>query len=506
MVHVPASSTTELLTMARVGVDAPAFGARLRAVGCGHFDQLSARPRQLVAEHVREAGPACTSDAPGETVVPDHALNVQLLNHDGAVALGVTVAESVQNVIALSPHLAVNAVHSVGSFRPVLGSFLPSRDSALRSRKASQRALKMLRVGNKPTIGIGQKVCHAAIDSNDRFDTRSGFRCLNLAQDAGKPLVSVAADRTGLRCPLKRSVHHGAKVPELREANRRTVQSPHLRVGLAQIQEVAPLALPTREPRQPLEASLECLVQFDEQLSADVAGNISKPRGKSSQFGQFVDLIEGSRVALVGAPKAHQTLLKGEIPQKTQGPFPFRHPSDLWCTWVDAEAKGLANDHDHHYMLVYGNVKRLSYGSARCLQPQRPLGLRAEVSQARHLCPRLCCAEAGVGDSVPGLRLRASRGWLRGRPRASAGCLPPEGRVSNAGQFAQGCERSAAAGGAPARGREQTLGRSLLVPFVLCGLVRRSPARNRQALCRIATWREGFLPALNGGVSAPEIR
>jgi hypothetical protein len=35
--------------------------------------------------------------------------------------------------------------------------------------------------------------------------------------------------------------------------------------------------------------------------------------------------------------------------------------------------------------------------------------------------------------------------------------------------------------------------------------LRRSPARDRQALRR-ATARRGFLPVLNGGVSAPEVR
>jgi len=51
----------------------------------------------------------------------------------------------------------------------------------------------------------------------------------------------------------------------------------------------------------------------------------------------------------------------------------------------------------------------------------------------------------------------------------------------------------------------KTVGQALLEPELLRGVVRGCSARDRKTLRRTATER-GFLPVMNGGVSAPEIR
>jgi hypothetical protein len=157
-------------------------------------------------------------------------------------------------------------------------------------------------------------------------------------------------------------------------------------------------------------------------------------------------------------------------------------------------------------VLVYGNVKRLSYRAPRSLQSQRSLGLRAQVSQASDNSGVLRNPEVGLGDCVQRLRMRAPRGWIRGRPCAFAGRVPTQGVATNTGQLLEGSQFPTFAGGSSSRCREQTVGRALLVSQLLRGVMRRSASRYRQTLRRTTEGR-GFLPALRkDGVSAPKNR
>jgi len=146
MVNVTTARTAEALPAARLSVLAAAGGARLRAVVSGHLDELPAAPGELVAKHFSEAAPARPRDVAGEMPVFDHALDVQLLEDDHAVALGVGARQAVQNAFALPPHLAVETHDANLGLLSVLRSFLAPTDDALRVSEAAQGRLEMLGV------------------------------------------------------------------------------------------------------------------------------------------------------------------------------------------------------------------------------------------------------------------------------------------------------------------------------------------------------------------------
>ena len=96
----------------RSRVHASAFPACLAAVGGRHLDEGASRPCELVAEHVREAGPSRIRDT-ASAATSNHPRNVQPLQHNDAVALGESCRLDVQEVVALPPDLAVDAAHGL---------------------------------------------------------------------------------------------------------------------------------------------------------------------------------------------------------------------------------------------------------------------------------------------------------------------------------------------------------------------------------------------------------
>ena len=333
--------------MARVCVDVLAHGARLRAVSRRYFDQSSATPREFVAQHVGELRPAGTGNAACKAVVLDHALDVQLLDHDGAVALGVVVTETVKQVLALTSHLAVDTRHVGSCFCSAMGSFLSSCYNALCMSESDKRSLKMSWVGFEPTIGVGEQVGDAAIDGDTGLGASSWFWRINLAEDSSKPLIPVSTYRAGLGPPLEWPVHDTAKVTELRKPQSRSVEAPHLRVRFTEPENVSAAPLPVRLHGDALETSLPSLVQLDQRLRTDVAGDGCEPRKRGPQRGQRVDLVEGCWISLglAAAREAHQPLLKGEVPEEPESRLPCRQPSHLAWGRVDAEAESLADQH-----------------------------------------------------------------------------------------------------------------------------------------------------------------
>jgi hypothetical protein len=90
-------------------------------------------------------------------------------------------------------------------------------------------------------------------------------------------------------------------------------------------------------------------------------------------------------------------------------------------------------------------------------------------------------------------------------PRPPARQLSAEGSPVEASQLTLGRERQTPAHRRLSRSPEQALGRALLVPKLLRGVLRRSPARDHKTR-RPSTARRGFLPDLKDGVSALENR
>jgi hypothetical protein len=85
---------------------------------------------------------------------------------------------------------------------------------------------------------------------------------------------------------------------------------------LGQAEEVSPSLLPARCTSYTLKAPLPGLVQLDEELSAYVTRHIGKPRKRSTQFGEFVDLVESGREdpLIVRASETHESLFVSEVP------------------------------------------------------------------------------------------------------------------------------------------------------------------------------------------------
>jgi hypothetical protein len=172
---------------------------------------------------------------------------------------------------------------------------------------------------------------------------------------------------------------------------------------------------------------------------------------------------------------------------------------------VDTETKGLADAHRLEHALVCGEVKQLSQRQTCSIRSTGSLGLRAEVPQ---VCDYTTCFRLNsrdLGTSLQRLRMRAQRDRLGIRSRPPTCWLPSKGSPVETDQLTQGMQRPSRAFPRLARSTGKTLGRALLVPFLLRGFLRRRSACDRQTLYRTTTGR-GFLPALNGGVSALENR
>src|SRR5262245_20835870 len=112
MLGKPAASTSEALPVARRGVDRAAGRAGLRAVSSVDCDELTAAPGELVAEHVDQAAPPGIGDVPRQVAILEHVFDLQALDHDRTVALGVGGGEGMQEVVALAANLAMEPIHA----------------------------------------------------------------------------------------------------------------------------------------------------------------------------------------------------------------------------------------------------------------------------------------------------------------------------------------------------------------------------------------------------------
>src|SRR5208282_2566788 len=494
------------LRRTRQSVNAAARAARLAAVRGGHLFETTPAPGELEAEHLRETGPPRVGDAPPQ-VAPDHPLDVQLLQNDDAVALGESCGLDVQEVVALPPHLAVDAGDAILGFLSVLRSFLPSADGSLGASESLQGGFEATWVGDHVAIRGGTEVRDAAVDRDDGCLTRRRRGDPQLADDAGEPLISVALQRARLGLSFERTMQDSAERAQLGEADVRAVEPPRLRVGLAEAERVSSSSLEAGSAGELLEAALPRLVEFDEELRADVAGGVGEPRQVGTQICQLVDLIErgweDASVARTGVP--HEALLEREVPECTESVVPFRKTRNLCSVWIDAEPKRLANKHETDHSLVCDARNRLPNRPTRCLCVDGAFGLRAEVQAQGDHGAGLCGTANVLGSDVQGFRVRAAGDWVRGRSRTLASGVPTEGGAVDARQLAQGGVGEATAIRTSAGSRAQVVGAALLEPELLRGVVWRSTVGDRQTLRGGATRRRRFLPALKGEVSAPEI-
>lgn len=349
MVRVATGSAEKhSLRNSTLGVDVFARTACLRAVRGGNLDERAAAPCQLVTKHVREHRPTSVKNSSRETsVYLDHVIYLKLLNHDGAVAIGVAVTENMQEVFALSSHFTMNARNVELSLLSVLRSFLAPGDGALSVSKASKCSAQPSWGFNDSTIGVGNHVDHTTVDGDNGFYARQRIGDLNFAHDRCKPLISVTFDRASFRRALQWTMDDGVNRPDLRKMQCGDVEPPRFCVGFTKTYNVTVLELPSWCAVELLETPLPRLVQLDEKLCRNVSRYVSKPRQCSAQLRQFVDLIETCRVDTIPTRScvSNQALFVGKVPEKSESVAPSIKTSGLICRWVDAEFERLVNDH-----------------------------------------------------------------------------------------------------------------------------------------------------------------
>ena len=120
MVDVITKHTAESLSMSGESTDFSTLRTSLRRVWGRYFNELTSTPSKLVLQHVGKLRPSSSSNATGKTVVLEHALDVELLDDNRAVALGIGSRQLVQDVVALSLDLTVNTTCTVQGFCSVL--------------------------------------------------------------------------------------------------------------------------------------------------------------------------------------------------------------------------------------------------------------------------------------------------------------------------------------------------------------------------------------------------
>jgi hypothetical protein len=266
-----------------------------------------------------------------------------------------------QDVIAPSPHLTVQLGDPNLGLLSVLRSFLPSGDDTLSTRQANKSAPEVPRVLDLPPIAVGDEQHDAPIESYDGLDAWEWRRHLDLARDRDEPLIDLAHDRAGLRYAFEGAMLDDAHRTEFREVQAIIDETPHLRMRLAGLDSIDTLALPSRLTTELLETALPSLVQFDEELSTDVAWHLGEPGQLGPEPGQLVYLIERCvelpLVARLG--KAKEPLFVREVPEEPQGMLPPTNLRLLLGRRVDAEPKCLARHHASQHSLVYAQGKRL---------------------------------------------------------------------------------------------------------------------------------------------------
>ena len=453
----PAANTAEVrLSLPTRGVHDSARMAGLRAVVRGHLDKLAAGPRELVAQALHQAPPACIEDASCQPAVGSHHVaDHELLNDHGAVALGVGGAEILYDVLALPADLAVQPRYANFSFLSVFRLFLATGDGALGVRKALHRSRVEARSFDDVAVAVGDDVHDATVERDHGLDPLHGLGNLELARDRDKPLLALSTNGAGLGNAFEWTVHYDAEIAKLGKPQT-CAQAPNIRVWLAQAQPVATFALESRGAREPFETALPCLVELDKQLRTDVARNIREPRQLSAELGELVDLIECCVVPpLVSRTAQTKTsLLEREVPQEAQRVLPCVEPIGLLNAGVHAVAKRLPDQHASEHSLVYAARYRFSRWKACCVLPHRSPGLRAEYRRKvitervfavlraswADVCPDFEAElrEAAYEDDhvhmlvayPPKVALSKLVNSLKGV--SHVGCVPPAFRTSNA--------------------------------------------------------------------------
>lgn len=363
VLFVPAGNTAKLrLRQTASRVNRPADRTGLRAVCGGDLDEISSSPRELVAKHRDERSPSGIQDGPvqaGLLLDPasrsidrplgtfGHVRHDELFDHHTAVALGDAMGLDVKDVIALPSDLPMQPSDAGLGFLLILRSLSSSGNHSLDSSNSSQGLLQMSGIRDQSSIGPGYEIHHSAVQSQSGFVARDGICHLDLAGDAHEPLIPVPKDGAGFCLAFKRSMDHHGDFPEFGKMQTVPDESPFLWMWFADPYRIPVLLFPARRPSQPLKVSLPSLVELNQELSADIPGDIGEPCDFLAKFGQFVDLVEcGQKDPVVlGPSKAEQTLFESKIPEKPKRIFPLSKTFDLLGRRINAVSESLVDLH-----------------------------------------------------------------------------------------------------------------------------------------------------------------
>lgn len=372
MVSETASSANEFgLRAPRLRVDAPALRTRLRAVCGRHLDECTTGPCKLVPQALREEAPTGVEDSSRETtlLLLHHTVDLELLNADHTVALGVHSAERLNKMLTLPTHLAVNTSDAELGLLPVLRSFLFARDAALSTGETRHRTGVEPRRFDEPAIRVGDEIHDAAIDGYNRLGAENRVSNLHLTRDRSEPLIPVSFHGASLRSSFQWPVDDRSKISDLGESNHVAIEPPFPGMRFAKTGRVilAP-ALPPRSTSEFLEALSPCHIQLDEKLRAHILGDVVQPGQFRSKPFQFELLIERCVVPFFtfASSKTEKTLLVGKVPQETQSISPRRKPGHLCRCRVDAVAEALADQHRLDILRGYVLRKGFSEGLTLC--------------------------------------------------------------------------------------------------------------------------------------------
>lgn len=346
MIRMTALRTAEAFTPARLRVDVTTPIAFLRAVRSAFKLDRSTGPVLLVTEHVLEAGPSSVRD-PKRAISTHHPLDVQLLQHDDAVALGISCGLIVMEMGALSSGLAVLPHDSTFGFFTILGSFLSTGNCPLSVSKLFQRSFQVLRVGDQLPVRGSCEVDDAAIDRDHGTGSWDRIRDLDLADDRHEPLIPITNERAALRSAFERAMDDQADLSELGKLQCRSDEAPGFRMRLTQINDVNTLSFPARGIRELLETALPGFVEVMKQLHRYVTRNVCKPRQLGSKLGQIFRLIKCGYITplATSACESKQSLFIRKVPEEPQSITPAIRHRDLFPRRVGAEAKGLTDQH-----------------------------------------------------------------------------------------------------------------------------------------------------------------
>ncbi len=182
--------------------------AFLRGIARVHSDHLMSSTCSLGFEDIEERAPRGIHDAFCEMVVLDHAVNVQLLNGNMLIGLGILPGNLIVKVPALPLDLEVSLCGAPCSFPSPRAPLVPTGYGALLTPKRLLLLAVVVRIVDCTSFGVRQEGLQPNIDPNSRVLTHHcSMLCmrLNLTDNQGIPMpIGSMHEVSRLRCPFKR--------------------------------------------------------------------------------------------------------------------------------------------------------------------------------------------------------------------------------------------------------------------------------------------------------------